>query len=509
MKKIKYFLILTFIFCAVSKNAVFAEIGDSGFFGGITEGKRLPKTTETLLLNAANSKKNAANSLLYKEVIFMSGKPVEFEGTLSRKSSGAVTDKADIGTYTITYDIKPSTTIKQDVAINRTIVFNVNYRKVENQIIKDYEVKSWNETIKTEDNNYKIDPKQSFFGVSFIEDHTAGVVYYKGNISKRAVYIDDAELAIEVESSGDIYGYNTAWSSTETHRIDSSLYSDEWQMQYQERPSVSVNKILQYGENEPNAISFSGNYREVMQNKSGLEYDIFSKPKQLLNIEDAGKANIKAFNTFEQLIAKDTNFLKGNFAEYDIKKLFSMQILTGDPKFYKPNEAITRGQFVTALVRAIKIPIEIPVETKAKNKTVTKFVFPDVLPEREDYPYIMAAYKKGIAVGRDNGNFYVNANMQRQEAIVMIIRSLGLENLGLDSTPITAFVDNNKISDWAKREMYIANQIGIISADDNGNIRPEDFVSKAEAASFINRLIEYMRSDMQVDYTEHIVNYAN
>ncbi|MDR2939313.1 MAG: S-layer homology domain-containing protein, partial [Clostridiales bacterium] len=82
-------------------------------------------------------------------------------------------------------------------------------------------------------------------------------------------------------------------------------------------------------------------------------------------------------------------------------------------------------------------------------------------------------------------------------------------NLGLDPTPITPFVDDSNIVDWAKQEIYAANRIGLISSGTDGRIRPLDSISKAEGAALINRLIDYMRVDMQKDYTENIVNFAD
>ena len=314
------------------------------------------------------------------------------------------------------------------------------------------------------------------------------------------------------EISGTFYGYDSAWSSTETHRIDGTVTTDGWQLQYQVRPSVSMGKTLQYSENEPTAISFSGNYREVMQNKSGLSYDIYTLPKvNTYNVPRTGTESIDTYNSFEQLIAPNLGFLKGHFAEADIKKLFAMQILDGEPTFYQPSQSVTRGQFVSMLTKAVKLPVEDTSKKKKSSKKaqVVNIVFPDVTEDREDYKYIMAAYKAGLAVGRDNGHFYTDSPIERQEAIVILLRTLGLENLGLSPTPVTSFVDDKYIADWAKKEVYAAARLGIISGDSDGNFRPKSYVSKAEAAAFVNRLVTYMRSDLQTDYTEHIVNYSD
>ncbi len=517
MKKLKIFTFLSIVsgLLLIASSLVLADVGDFGFFGGISSGRKLPKTTELILDKQKSKSKKDDLESIYKEVMFLTGVPTTFEGKITVKGEEDIdlssTTKAD--TYDVTYTLGSTSTTDPQNQIARNIKYKVNYRIEDKQIVKDYDVDSWSETVTINGASYALDEDQSESSISILESHTPGVTYYKGNIAHKAVYVlDDQKVVMEL--SGAFYGYSSAWSSTETHRIDGTITTDSWQMQYQVRPSVSMGKVLQYSENEPLATSFSGNYREVMQNKSGLSYNIYSMPKaNTYNVATTGNVSIDTYNTFEQLIAPDLGFLKGHYAESDIKKLFAMQILDGEPTYYQPSQAITRGQFVTMLVKAVKLPIEDTStkkkKTSKKNQTVVNIVFPDVTENRTDYPYIMAAYKSGLAVGRDNGHFYTDSPIERQEAIVILLRTLGLESLGLSPTPVTSFVDDKYIASWAKKEVYAAARLGIIAGDVDGNFRPKSYVSKAEAAAFVNRLVTYMRSDLQTDYTENIVNYAN
>jgi len=488
-------------------------VGDTGFFGGISEGRRLLKTTEMLLAN-----RSPQTNFIYKETVFLTGNPVVFEGILIKSPTVILPESENLGSYTESYRVTANATTRPEAVIERAIVFNVNWRRVGQQIIKDYTVSTWNETILAADADgniilHTIDPLQSYFYISIIEDRPAAVTYYRGDISQRAVYTTDAGEdagGTTLEGAGSFYGYSCAWSNTETHRIDYMIYTDDWQMQYQVRPSVSVNKTLQYTPNEPTVISFPGNYKEVMENISGLNWDIYIKPQIFYTAPDNGIANITINNTFEQLIAPNLSFLRGHFAEGDIAKLFALQVLDGEPTYYRPEQAITRGQFVTALVKAIRLPVTIPTTRTARTRIpTTPITFPDVTQSNPEYPYIMAAYRAGIAVGRSNGYFYAESPIERQEAFVMVLRALGLENLGYDPLPITAFTDDADIETWAKRELYAAERIGLISGDTDGNLSPKTLVSKAEAAALLIRLIEYMRVDLKTDYADHIVHYPN
>jgi hypothetical protein len=243
-----------------------------------------------------------------------------------------------------------------------------------------------------------------------------------------------------------------------------------------------------------------------MQNRSFLTYDIQVMPSRFIGVETRGSSYITTFNDFEHLTARDTDVWLGHFAGGDINKLFAMGILDGDPRFYNPSQAITRGEFTTMLVKAIKLPIE-PVATPrpGNNRNVTvNIVFPDVLSDRPDFPYIMAAFNARLALGRGNGHFQPDSTLTREEVVVLMVRALGLTNLGLSPTPLTMYVDDDDISAWAKQSVYAASRLGLIYPDQYGNLNPQRNVTKAEAAALIVRLIEYMRYDLQTDYSDFL-----
>ncbi|MDR1538727.1 MAG: S-layer homology domain-containing protein [Clostridiales bacterium] len=519
MRKLIKTLALSILAVFSLSASVYADVGDMGFFGGISEGRRLPKTTEDIISKSSQKTgrkaKGQTGTFIYKEVVFLSGKPAVFEGLIDVAANGGIQDDLDAGTYIQTFRVYPSAATTEEASIERSMTLRVNYRKEYNQVIEDYAVESWSESIQAGGASFTLDRRLSDFGASVIKDKTPGVTYYRGDISTRSVYSsgggspEDGSSITVVEGADSFYGYACAWSSSEAHRMDQTVSSGDWQMQVQVRPGVSVNKLLQYSRNEPSAMSFEGNYKEVIQNESGLKYDIFIAPHIYPDQKMSGGISIPGRNAFEQLTAPDMAFLKGHYAEEDIKKLFSMQILDGDPKYYQPHQAITRGQFVTALSKAVKLPVEAQKTARTSRKVDAHLiVFPDVTSQRPDYPYIMAAYRNGVAIGRDNGTFYADAPLERQEAVAAMIRSLGLANLGLDPTAMTPFTDDDEIGYWARRELDAARRLGLLLPDESGRARPVEFVSKAEAAAFLSRLVDYMRSGLSEDYSKHIVNFG-
>jgi len=487
-------------------------LGDMSFFGGISEGVRLPRTTEQILLDQRPARnQRGTTTLRYSEVVFLNGRAVRFDGTLEITTSGNVDMTQQAGEFTVTHRVAPSAATSAEININRNVTFRVTYRVEGSQVIFTYEAQrnNWSETITINGTSYVLDSAMSHYGVSIIEDRTPGVSYYRGDVSGRLVYVVNGGTDLVTRDvQGSFHGYRSPWSTTETHRLDAMVTADSWAMHYQIRPSITMNKVLQFMRNEPTAISFEGNYREVLQNTSGLRYDIFTMPGFAWDAPTSGTASIETPNVFEQLPAPDLTFLRGNAAEDDIRRLFSTQIFTGNPLFFRnPGQAISRGQFVTAVTRAIRLPTEQAGTRLARGRVQPDTsVFHDVPDTRPEFPYIMAAYRAGLAVGRANSMFYFDYPIDRQEALMIMVRALGLTQMGLNPTPVTPFADDALIAPWAKREVSVAHMIGLAVPDENGFLHPTRQISMGEAANILNELIEYMRVGLVSDYADQIVN---
>jgi hypothetical protein len=246
-----------------------------------------------------------------------------------------------------------------DVVINRSMSFTVEYWVEGSQMMYTYLINTnnWSETITVGDTVFTLDNQRSSMVIAVIEDQTPGINFYRGDISSRLIFTDADGATTTVNQRGFFTGFSNPWSATETQRLDVDIINNDWALSYQIRPSVTVNKTLQFVRNEPTVISFEGNYRELHQSFSGLRYDIFLAPQFMWDEPTYGTLSIETENIFEQLPAPDMSHLRGHPAEDDIHRLFAMQILTGEPRTFVPGQAITRGQFMTALARAIKLPI--------------------------------------------------------------------------------------------------------------------------------------------------------
>ncbi|HHX60515.1 MAG TPA: S-layer homology domain-containing protein [Epulopiscium sp.] len=502
MRKVILATILTLSFTVQA----FALEGEMGYFGGISTGTKLPTTTEIAQKNA--KKKTSKQSLPYKEHIYLNGKAELVEGTIEIRPSGEVDPAKPVGSYKETYIVKAQNSDGSNV-LNRTLtldtkyVYDAQYR----QATKTSVVSKWSETIIVGGQMYTLDSKQSHFNKSILEDYTPGVMYYRGDLNYRAVYMTEGEdegNQTSVAVNGPIYGYDQAWAKTETQKLNIIVNNGGRQYHIEQNPSLTVSKTLQYGANEPDAISFQGNYKELTKNEGMALYHIRVGAKDLYEEETQGGLHMPDNTSIEQLIAPYISRIQGHFAESDIKKLYSMGIYTGPTSTFNPNQVITRGEYIKALVLAMKIPIEEVKVTKKKTskKTDVAPIFLNLAETDAYYPYALAAYNAGLISG---GVFSKDEAMTRELAYALVVRMIGLERLGFYGQIYTPFVDDNKISSWAKGSIQAGVSLGLIRPDENGYFLPQRKVTKAEAAAITNQMIDYLRYTLKIDYQEKIM----
>lgn len=504
MKKVILTTILTLSFTLQA----FGLEGEMGYFGGVSTGTKLPTTTE---IAQKNSKKKARRqSLPYKEHIYLSGKAELVEGTITINPSGEVDPAKPVGNYKETYTIRAqsadgSNVLNRNITLDTQYVYDEQYR----QATKTSKVSRWTETVLVGGQQYTLDSQQSHFNKSILEDYTPGVMYYRGDINYKAIYTsdgggDDSSGQTSVSVSGPIYGYDQTWAKTETQKLNIIVNNGERQYHIEQNPSLTVSKTLQYGVNEPGAISFQGNYKELTKNEGMALYHIRVGAKDLYPEQMQGGLHMQDNTSIEQLIAPYIPNIQGHFAESDIKKLYSMGIYTGPTGAFNPNEVITKGEYIKTLVLAMKIPIEEVKTTKKKKskKTDEKPVFTNLPDTDPYYPYALAAYNAGLIGG---GSFVKDEAMTREQAYALVVRMIGLERLGFHGKIHTPFVDDNKISSWAKGSIQAGVSLGLIRPDENGYFLPQRKITKAEAAAITNQMIDYLRYTLKVDYQDKIM----
>lgn len=151
---------------------------------------------------------------------------------------------------------------------------------------------------------------------------------------------------------------------------------------------------------------------------------------------------------------------------------------------YYPAKDITRGEFITMLMRICK---------QKSGKDVE--AFGDVEKESYQYESIMTAKALGIAKGDENGNFRPDETITRQDICALVYRTMLKMNkvnpeIDIDEY-ISKFSDKDSIAAYAAESVAGLIRAKILIGDENNLLRPLDNMTRAEAAVLLNRLAEF------------------
>lgn len=219
-----------------------------------------------------------------------------------------------------------------------------------------------------------------------------------------------------------------------------------------------INKLLEdykkLSEKEKKKVN---NYEELLKAKERIEELKFEKERAevLSNITD----------------------VSSHWAEDSISYVVKKGYMNGTGKeTFAPEENLTREMLVTVLYRVAGNP-----ETSGEIK------FSDV-DEEWCKDAVIWASENNIVKGINDNDFGCGVDMTREEFVTMLMRfSLGKAE---ESKNLEQFEDESEISDWAYDAFKWACDKGIIMGKENNKIAPKDKITRAEAATLIQRYIE-------------------
>ncbi|HYE69226.1 MAG TPA: S-layer homology domain-containing protein, partial [Anaerovoracaceae bacterium] len=169
------------------------------------------------------------------------------------------------------------------------------------------------------------------------------------------------------------------------------------------------------------------------------------------------------------------------WAKEKIEILASKGILEGqsDNK-YEPKSNITRADFLCFLVRTLSI------DTNFEGN------FSDISSDAYYFNEIGVAKELGITTGTGKHRFYPDAEISRQDMIVLTERTLKilnkLEKKGI-STRLDQFSDKSKISAYALDSISSIVEEGLIVGN-GSKLNPRGNTTRAEAAMFLYRIYD-------------------
>lgn len=146
----------------------------------------------------------------------------------------------------------------------------------------------------------------------------------------------------------------------------------------------------------------------------------------------------------------------------------------GDGTFL-PDRTVTREEFVKMVVVAFDM------ENDEANSS-----FIDVFGSDWFYPYVSAAYEKGIVKGDHLGLFGIETEITRQDASVMAARAMRAAGVSIEEVrEYVAFADEYMIADYAKEDVKALYSAGKINGVGNNLFEPQRTCTRAEAAMII------------------------
>lgn len=223
-----------------------------------------------------------------------------------------------------------------------------------------------------------------------------------------------------------------------------------------------------------NPVDISPSTNPVVDNSSKFNEDKPVKNKNDTNFNGNTIKTIKDQIENDQLVAFNLRDVDNSWASLSINKLVSSGAIKGYPDgTFQPNRYISRAEFITVLVKAFGW------EKK------TGRVFNDTA-DHWAKDYIDLAATEEIISGFKENQFIPDAMITREQMSVIIVKAARIDNGSSGKT----FKDNTRISLWAQNAVDIASANNILSGYPDQTFRPDQFTTRAEAATVIVKILQ-------------------
>ena len=120
--------------------------------------------------------------------------------------------------------------------------------------------------------------------------------------------------------------------------------------------------------------------------------------------------------------------------------------------------------------------------------------FTDV-PGSAPYRQMLAwAYREGIVEGYSETFFGAYAPVQRSQLAAMLMRAAQAsgEEITIPKMDLNGYADGETVPEWAKQSLVWAVEMGYLRADEQNNLRPREYVTRAEFAYILMMYYEQM-----------------
>lgn len=209
-------------------------------------------------------------------------------------------------------------------------------------------------------------------------------------------------------------------------------------------------------------------------------HPVYVSKSSIFTKEDALKKGKEIANKNLAKNSGKATDIDGHWAKDSINYALENNLIDLIGNEFKPNKNATRYTVVKALGRFKKIDVE-----KYKGKSLK-----DVDANSEESAYVNWAIENGIIAGYEDNTFGGDREITREE--IARILNLFAEKFDIKVKNLEApkFKDQNKISDWASKDVKEATEKGLLVGRDDGTFGPKDNLTRAEVAQMIVNMIK-------------------
>lgn len=166
--------------------------------------------------------------------------------------------------------------------------------------------------------------------------------------------------------------------------------------------------------------------------------------------------------------------IEGHWGKTYIEKMHKAGVINGmDDTHFAPDNTVTKGQFATLIVNALKIDVD---------KSLAN--------EHWAMPYVKAAQDANlIAADIPFTVDQFDVNISREEMASMVAKAAAYKQIQASAADV-AFTDADTIAAWAVDDVKNAVALGIISGMDDGSFQPKANATRAQAATMLSKLYD-------------------
>ncbi len=192
-----------------------------------------------------------------------------------------------------------------------------------------------------------------------------------------------------------------------------------------------------------------------------------------------GMVNTPAF--ISQLLQYEDDFedIRGHWAESYIRKCMKLELFSGvSDKLFVPDGRMTRAMTAAVFYRMAGQPV-----------IQSSSAFADVRANAWYRNAVAWAAQNGLVKG-ENGYFYPDKDISRQELAVMFYRYAAAQHMNVTNTGGTSFSDEDEIAVWARAAVAWCAAEGLIAGRPDGRFAPNETASRSEVAALLVRFTE-------------------